>query len=189
MDTVRSVCVFCFRTQGVRSWQLVSDEVMGGLSDGHFDPTDSGRARFSGTLSLKNNGGFCAVRTSNMDFGFAPFEGVVLRVNGDGRSYQFRVRNHTSLNEISYRAIFDTETDQWVTVRIPFRSMSPVFRGRTISGQPLVDPSKIQQIGFLIADKKMGRFRLDVDWIKAYSGNPERLDFLSPEAPDSCQRG
>jgi hypothetical protein len=27
---------------------------------------------------------------------------------------------------------------------------------------------KIQQLGFLIGDKQTGRFRLEIDWIKAY---------------------
>jgi hypothetical protein len=29
-------------------------------------------------------------------------------------------------------------------------------------------PANIQQLGFLIADKQSGTFRIEVDWIKAF---------------------
>ena len=43
----------------------------------------------------------------------------------------------------------------------------PTFRGRILRDVPPIDPGAIRQLGFLIADKVEGPFRLEVDWIKA----------------------
>ncbi len=39
------------------------------------------------------------------------------------------------------------------------------FHGRVFPDQKL-DPSKVNSVGFLLADKKAGPFKLEVDWIK-----------------------
>ena len=39
------------------------------------------------------------------------------------------------------------------------------FHGRVFPDQKL-DPSKVNYVGFLLADKKAGPFKLEVDWIK-----------------------
>ena len=44
--------------QGTKGWQTVLDGVMGGLSTGRIAEGDGGTLRFSGELSLENNGGF-----------------------------------------------------------------------------------------------------------------------------------
>ena len=43
----------------------------------------------------------------------------------------------------------------------------PTFRGRVLSGEPLLDPAKVTSVGFLISDKQAGPFQLEVAWIKA----------------------
>ena len=54
-------------------WRVVLDGVMGGLSSGKLTETPSG-LRFTGDLSLKNNGGFAWARTRRLDLD-ANFEG------------------------------------------------------------------------------------------------------------------
>ncbi|MGI9473561.1 MAG: CIA30 family protein, partial [Rubripirellula sp.] len=44
-------------------WQIVNDGVMGGRSSSRVDRAGEGLLRFSGNLSLANNGGFASMRS------------------------------------------------------------------------------------------------------------------------------
>lgn len=151
-------------------WSSVNDGVMGGLSEGQAT-IENGVLIFEGALSLENNGGFASVRTPTVtnQYNFAGSDGLVLRVKGDGRSYQLRLstdaRHRGSL--VSYQSQFETENEEWMEVRVPFQKMKPSWRGQMLSGHVL-DASKVSQLGILIGDKKEGPFRLEVDWLKVF---------------------
>jgi monofunctional biosynthetic peptidoglycan transglycosylase len=149
-------------------WRIVNDGVMGGLSQSGIEITSATHAVFQGTLSLENNGGFASVRRLPHDYKLAKHEGVLLRIKGDGRTYQFRVRTNDRFDGVSYRAEFKTKRGKWMTVKVPFKSMKPTFRGRPVPDAPPLRPERIRQIGFLIGDKREGRFRIEIDWIQAY---------------------
>ena len=151
-------------------WVRVNDGVMGGLSQSNLTLTQEGTAIFAGTLSLENNGGFASVRTYPHDFGLGAYEGVAFRVRGDGRGYKLRLRGDDRLDGPAYEADFETVADTWVTVQIPFADLRPTFRGRRLRNRPALEGAAVRQIGFMIADKQKGPFRLEIDWIKAYEG-------------------
>ena len=71
---------------GTQGWQTVLDGVMGGLSTGRIEAGNGGTMKFSGELSLENNGGFSQVRTSVPEGLLAGARGLLLRVKGDGRT-------------------------------------------------------------------------------------------------------
>jgi monofunctional biosynthetic peptidoglycan transglycosylase len=149
------------------NWLIINDGVMGGLSRSEIVFSDSGTAIFQGTVSLENNGGFASVRTTSLSENLDEYNGLSLRIFGDGKNYQLRLRTNDRFDGISYRHHFKTKPDTWMTTFIPFSNFVPVFRGRIIKdAEPLV-PDKIEQIGFLIADKQAGAFRLEIEWIKA----------------------
>jgi monofunctional biosynthetic peptidoglycan transglycosylase len=150
------------------SWRIINDGVMGGLSQSRMNITSERTAVFQGTVSLENNGGFASVRTEPSDFGLAGKKGLTLRVKGDGKRYQLRLRTDQRWDGIAYRASFTTTRGEWTTVRLDFHDFSPTFRGRTVPGAPALDPGRIQQIGFLISDKQEGPFRLEIESVKAY---------------------
>src|SRR5690606_39501342 len=52
---------------------------------------NEGIAVFQGTLSLENNGGFASVRSGAIEQDLGKTHGVVVRVRGDGKTYQFRI--------------------------------------------------------------------------------------------------
>jgi NADH dehydrogenase [ubiquinone] 1 alpha subcomplex assembly factor 1 len=52
------------------------------------------------------------------------------------------------------------------------KNLVPTFRGRVLSGEPPLDPAKVTSVGFLIADKQDGPFRLEVAWIKTVPAAP-----------------
>lgn len=148
------------------SWTAVNDGVMGGLSQGGPKIAE-GQLFFSGTLSLANNGGFSSVRTTGRGYDLSGATAMILRVKGDGRTYQLRLATNARIrfSAVSYSADFPTAAGQWTEVRIPFDRLVPTFRGERLSGPPL-DLAKVREIGLLIGDKREGAFALVVDWIK-----------------------
>lgn len=152
---------------GVR-WSIVNDGVMGGLSRGDLEQTDQGTVLFSGHLSLENNGGFASTRALLGPQDLSDYEGVLVRVRGDGRTYQLRLRTSDSFDGLAYRSEFDTEEGVWKEIRLPFSTFQPSFRGYVPRGAGPLDTRQIRQLGFLIGDKKEGPFRLEIAWVKAY---------------------
>jgi monofunctional biosynthetic peptidoglycan transglycosylase len=150
-------------------WEIVLDGVMGGLSQGRMKLT-RGVGIFAGELSLENDGGFASVRSAPRDFRLAGYDGLILRVRGDGKRYRLRLRTEDAYDGIAYQAVFLTEPDEWLEPRVSFDEFAPVFRGRIVTGAPVLEPGRIRRIGVMIADGQRGPFRLEIAWIKAYAG-------------------
>ena len=151
------------------AWRVVNDGVMGGLSQSQMMLSGENTAVFQGNVSLDNNGGFASVRAIPTTNKTAGHTGIRLRVKGDGKNYQLRLRTDNRFDGASYRSEFSTQKGEWIVIDMPFEEMAPTFRGRVLADYPAVDPSQIQQLGFLISNKVAEPFRLEVDWIKAYS--------------------
>ncbi len=147
------------------AWRNVNDGVMGGVSDGKFRVTDEKTMEFYGNLSLENNGGFASVRCRPAKFDLSKFDGVGFKVRGDGRTYYFNIHVPSRLPAFSYRAKFETQAGKWQEIQIPFKDFRATSFGRELRGA--LDPAKVQSVGFLLADKKAGPFKLEVDWIRA----------------------
>jgi monofunctional biosynthetic peptidoglycan transglycosylase len=145
------------------TWRAVNDGVMGGLSQSLLRATDDGTVVFMGVVSLENNGGFASVRTSLDETDLSEYAGLAVRVFGDGKRYRLRLRTDDRFDGIAYQATFETTGDVWQLVEIPFVSFVPTYRGRTVRDAPLLDTTKIHQIGFMIADKQKGPFRLEIE--------------------------
>mgnify|MGYP001551771967 CR=1 FL=1 len=148
------------------SWRTVNDGVMGGVSSGGM-VQEGELLVFTGELSLENNGGFSSVRR-HVEQDLSGAGRIRLEVRGDGREYQFRIRQNTRFDGVAWRALF-TAGDDWQTIEIALDRFVPVFRGRTVAQAGPVVPSKIRQIGFLLADRNAGPYRLQIKEI-AYLG-------------------
>lgn len=148
-------------------WRVVDDGVMGGLSKGSFVVSPEGIATFSGRLSLENNGGFSSVRTTDLNRDLGAFPGLILRVKGDGRTYQLRFNTDARWRgmEVSFKAEFATQKGEWIEVKVPFQNFTGSFRGRTLRDE-VFEPKKIRRLGVLLGDKNPGDFKLELDWIR-----------------------
>lgn len=159
-------------------WGALDDVVMGGVSQSGIRLGD-GVAYFSGVVSTANSGGFASVRTRNLEppLDLSNYEGVELRVKGDGKRYKFMVRTETRWDGVAHCYSFDTIADQWITVRMPFADLIPVFRARTLDRSP-VDPShvyawqlmlsKFEYDGALNPHFAPGFFQIQVQSISVY---------------------
>ena len=152
--------------EAAQKWQAVNDGVMGGVSVGRFRITDTGTLEFFGTLSLENNGGFASVRTKPTDLDIKAGDTIVVRVKGDGRDYMLNLYTKSRRRAFSYRAPLPTTKDEWAEVRVPLADFIPTAFGRRVQGMGPVKPSQINSLGFMLADKKPGKFQMQVDWVK-----------------------
>ena len=149
------------------AWEVVNDDVMGGVSTSQFQVLTTGCAIFSGTVRLENNGGFASVRSAPVREDLTGLVAFVLRVRGDGRRYKFSVRTGEEVDTPLYQCSFTTKQDEWEEHRLEFIDFVPTFRGRVLTDVPPLNPAKVKSVGFLIADKQAGLFRLEIGWIKA----------------------
>lgn len=161
--TIQQMTLFDFNFESnIRNWKIVDDVVMGGRSDGNFKINDTGYGEFSGDVSLKNNGGFSSVRYNFNTVSSSNFKSFQLRIKGDGNPFQFRVKS-SNRQRFSYIYTFNTSGD-WETISIPFNKMEPAFRGYKLD-QPNFDGVQMEEIAFLIGNKKEQSFKLFIDSI------------------------
>jgi len=143
-------------------WYVVDDVVMGGQSNGRFEINKQGNAVFSGNVSLENNGGFSSIRYRFKQKNIAAYNKVVLKLKGDGKKYQFRVKSSSS-DRHAYIYHFQT-TQKWEKIEIPLAQLKPGFRGMDLD-IPHYDGKVIEEIAFLISNKKAEAFQLEIDQI------------------------
>jgi len=147
-------------------WQAVNDSVMGGRSEGGVEPGKSTTLLFKGEISLENNGGFSSVRTYGSIHNLSQYEGIELKVKGDGRKYYLTARCNGG-RMLAYWSPIQPEKGKWVTIKVPFSSFYATSFGRKIPGLKL-NTAKFTSVGFMLYDKKSGEFELEVDHIKSY---------------------
>ncbi len=164
--------LFDFHTRtNAAAWQVVNDDVMGGVSTCSFTVTN-GVVIFRGGISLANNGGFASVRSLPARHDLAGCDTFVIRVRGDGHRYKFTARTDPSFDSAIYQIVFPTKNGEWEEHRLLMKDFVPTFRGRVLPDEPLLDPAKVTSVGFLISDKQAGPFQLEVAWIKASKISP-----------------
>jgi len=144
-----------------RDWIAVNDTVMGGESESGMLRTPEGTLVFHGTLSRAGGGGFASVRCTSSP-GLGGFRALAVRVRGDGRTYQLRLRTTADQDGIAYRMRFVTVAGEWQDLDLPFTGFEPLFRGRPVPEAGPLDVSAVVQVGFLLADRRPGPFRLEV---------------------------
>lgn len=163
-------------------WGALDDVVMGGVSASNILLVEN-TALFTGNVSTANSGGFASVRTKNFHppFNLSGYEGVELRIKGDGQRYKIFLRTDTQWDSLGYSYSFDTVADTWINVRVPFIDLTPVFRAKSVPNAPPIDTSKINSLqlmlskfeydGALNPNFSPGNFALQLASIKAYGGS------------------
>lgn len=149
-------------------WMVVNDDVMGGVSRSNVKLHSDGHLLFDGEVSTNYGGGFASVRTDYKNWEIEKYEGFILRVKGDGKTFQFRCRLGNNINQIAYRHYFQADNEDWQEILLPFKEFLPTYRGRVLTNIPQLDPKEIKQFGFMISDKQVGKFNLKIDWIGVY---------------------
>ena len=157
---------FADRNSAAR-WFNVDDPVMGGVSSSSMKQIKDA-VLFSGVVSLENNGGFASVRSRTLrpPDNLKDYSALRIRVKGDGKTYIFSLQTFTA-PRLNYWQRFETTKDEWIEVVLPLSKFEPVFRGFTPRNAPALDTRAIASYGIYITDKQVGRFALEIAWIKA----------------------
>jgi hypothetical protein len=128
-------------------WRLVTDGVMGGVSNGQLLPdTIAGRPclHMTGSVRLENNGGFVQAAldlAEDRSFDASGYDGLELAVYGNDEQYNLHLRtDDVWLPWQSYRASFVAEP-RWQTLRLPFSGFTPYRIGADL------DLSRLERIG------------------------------------------
>ena len=170
------------------TWGALDDIVMGGVSESEMRLVGN-TAVFSGKVSTANSGGFASVRTRNLEpiLNLSGYNGIELRVKGDGKRYKFILRNADQWDSIAYSYSFDTIRDTWINVRVPFDALIPAFRAKVVETASKFDPSKIYSLQLMLSkfeyDRDLnpnftpGLFALEIASMKAY-GNQKLPQFI-----------
>ena len=163
------------------AWGAIDDVVMGGVSQSNIRLAEN-KAIFSGIVSTDNNGGFASVRTRNFEppLDLSDYEGIELKVIGDGKRYKFITRCEGKWDGVGYCHSFDTVYNFPTTIRIPFQDLIPVFRAKTVTEASQFDAAKVYSMQLMLSkfeyDGELnpkfeaGSFSLEIEYIKAYGG-------------------
>ena len=161
---INSQLIFDFNHNAdISDWKIVDDVVMGGRSNGKFNIDSDGNGVFSGDVSLENNGGFSSVRYQFEKINTTRDSKVIIRLKGDGKEYQFRIKNNRN-TYYSYITSFKT-SGNWETIVFNLKDLYPSFRGQTMN-IPNFAGNSIEEIVFLIGNKKNESFNLILDKIE-----------------------
>lgn len=158
------ILIFHFQFSSLlHDWTIVDDIVMGGKSSSSFKLNSDGFGVFQGEISLDNNGGFSSVRYRFSKILIEEQTKLIVKLKGDRKKFQVRIKAKAE-DSYSYIAYFET-TGEWQEVEIPLNEMYPSFRGRKLE-EPNFKDDYIEEIAFLIGNKKQETFKLLLDRIE-----------------------
>jgi monofunctional biosynthetic peptidoglycan transglycosylase len=150
-------------------WISTDDVVMGGISSSGLQIQPEGIAVFEGNLSLEQGGGFASVQAQLSRVNLSAYDGLEMRIRGDGRRYRARLRSAPESGPVTYHASFETNPGVWESIRLPFDGFKPRFHGRSVPDAPPLDLGNLTSFSWLVADRQAGHFRLEIDWVHAYA--------------------
>jgi len=158
-----------FTDQTIRkSWSVVNDDVMGGVSTSSVSVSENNCLIFSGEVSLENDGGFASLRSPIDDYDFSNYKGFLIKVKGDGKSYSFSFRQTKYFTGYNYNQKFKTGKNEWQIFELPFDEFKLKYFGREVKNFEPPDKRTIKQMSILISDKQQGPFQLEIEWIGLY---------------------
>lgn len=166
------------------TWGPLDDVVMGGVSESAAK-IEGGELVFSGTLSKQNSGGFASIRSVNAPnpLDLRAYDGLHVRVKGDGGRYKLIVRTEQKWDGVAYCASFDTVPDQYTEVRVAWGDFHPIFRGKSVPSAPTLDAGSV-----FAAQLMVSRFEYDGELNPRYKDGPFALRVSSIGAyKDSAQ--
>lgn len=155
--------IFDFKKDSnIQDWRIVDDIVMGGKSLSSFKLSPDDFGLFEGQISLENNGGFSSVSYRFEKLKVNKDSSIIIQLKGDGKNYQLRIKDNSNTS-YSYILPFAT-SGEWQEIKIPLQDMYPSFRGRKLD-LPNFAQDYIEEIVFLIGNKKPEKFKLLIDTI------------------------
>ena len=149
---------------GLNNWNIVNDDVMGGVSTSNLSLNQENSLIFNGYLSLDNNGGFASSRLNLYRETLNGIKSLRIKFRGDGNTYKLRLRQNN--RSASYSCDFKSIKDQWIEIELNIEDFKPFWRGYSYNNYPKLDTNEINSLGIQISDKQEGEFKLEIEYIK-----------------------
>ena len=150
---------------GIKNWNIVNDDVMGGISTSTMFLEKEKNLIFKGNLSLENNGGFASSRLDLERNILSEVKFFKIKFKGDGSTYKLRFTQNN--RRASYSHDFKSSKDEWAEVDLKIEDFKPSWRGYSYSDYPSLEPEEVISMGLQISDKQEGEFILEIEYIKA----------------------
>lgn len=167
MSNAREQIILDFRGTGVvNGWQAIDDRIMGGCSLSRAEYVDQVGLRFAGTVSLENNGGFASIRSPFGHWDLGAYQGLRVRLHGDGKTYKLSLRTDRFFDGVSYQTSFTTDRACWQEIFLHFDTFLPTHHGIRLTTVAPLNRHHITSFGLFVADRQEGLFQLDVAWLK-----------------------
>ena len=146
-------------------WQVIVDGVMGGRSTGKKELTENS-LRFTGMISLANNGGFSSVRTPFGNYDLSPYKQVEIKYKSSGGVFGLMLERYQQFYYPYHDYKLPDTQGEWQTIKIDLTDFDEIRladkTGNKLQPEAL---AKIIRIGFMKLDKKEGDFMLEVDYL------------------------
>ena len=133
-----------FTEDNARYWQYISDQTMGGVSNGQAVLDKEGDmifARLTGNVSTANNGGFIQIRTN---FSFVDLintnkelKCVLLKTKGNGETYHIFIRTSEDRSYRDFYSATFTANDNWEIVDLPFTKFKHRYSNKSLDGNDI----------------------------------------------------
>lgn len=159
--------IISFTNPVIQHWDVINDNVMGGLSEGHAQH-QAQALRFYGLISIKNNGGFSSTYSPLIHLA-KHIDCVAITIKGDGNNYQLRLRTAVMGQELVYKVDFLTNVNQIETYHFQFADFKASFRGSIIYDAPTLKADTVTNVGFMIASKQKRMFLISIYQVEFYS--------------------
>ena len=133
-----------FTEENARYWQYISDQTMGGVSNGQAVLDKEGDmifARLTGNVSTANNGGFIQIRTNfsfvNLINTNKELKGVILNTKGNGETYHIFIRTSEDRSYRDFYSATFTANDNWQIVDLPFTKFKHRYSNKSLNGNDI----------------------------------------------------
>jgi len=152
--------------KGGQDWRALNDGVMGGLSRSAIEFT-ANSLRFSGEVSLANNGGFASLRSTFGARDLSDYESLTVRLRATGQTFAFVLETSSRWFDPNFKYVLRPEkVGEWETFTIPLADFKAYRVGRRMNrSMSPEDQAQVIRLGFITDDKQAGSFELEVDYL------------------------
>lgn len=155
---VAPIVNFHEKGRNLTQWKRLDDVIMGGNSGSRWQEVawnneGSNYARWEGGV-VTLGGGFCGTTypLTSENNQHSQYDGILLKVRGDGNRYKFRLKPTSLANEYQYQAIFEPPANTWTEIKLPFTSFTAVKRNDVIyRAKPVTEHSTLENIGIIFS--------------------------------------
>jgi len=160
-------------------WRVVTDGVMGGVSNSAMmppSPNSPGFSRFAGTVRLENNGGFASVRRALPNADASAYKGVYVKCKAAMKERDEKKQFLLLAKDVECSRNFGTNfksaftvksADDWEVKLFPFEKC---FKKGERMGRPIergpINVKEVTELGLMILrgeEAQVGNFGLDVE--------------------------